>query len=198
MSVTVGICPQQAHLFGSPQNQSNRSPGCQARIFYQLQRGHGDTHTGTVINGPRAKVPAVQMRANDHDLVGRLPAHDFGNHVPGPRSEHLGAVHFDANRERFTFRRNALQLISIRIRQRQCRNAWHLLSITKRSRVRETMAIGAYRTNEISDRALASCNTRTAGAGLIEVAIGRAILRALHRMPYIGNATREATLWYSL
>ena len=60
------------------------------------------------------------------------------------------------------------------------------------------MAVGTDGPNQIPNCAFTGGNTWPGGAGLVEIAVGRSVLGALHGMPHIGNTPREATLWRTL
>ena len=97
----VGPRAVQALLLAREQDEADGPLGLDAHGLERpggLEHGHD---AGAVVGGAGAQVPAIDVAADDHDLVGLLGARDLGDgvvHLDGPVAEAVLQVDLDLDR----------------------------------------------------------------------------------------------------
>ena len=112
--VGVGARAHQPYFLGAEEHHADGAPRMLGQISDELGRRGDDAHARPVVEGAGGGVPAVQVSADDDDLLRRLGARNFGDHIA---ARHLAAptgVGAKPHADRLPAFMDALDLIGVR------------------------------------------------------------------------------------
>ena len=81
VTVTIVAGAVEAVFFIAEQHHAHRAARALAEALQQPSGGGDDGHAGAVVQRALAQVPAVEMGADEHDLVREVGARHFADHV---------------------------------------------------------------------------------------------------------------------
>jgi hypothetical protein len=79
--VTISFAAAGAVFFVHPGDYANGSFRMQAELLAEIRNLHGDGNTSGIINCAGAKIPGIQMAADDYNLFGMLRTFQVGDYV---------------------------------------------------------------------------------------------------------------------
>src|SRR5580658_9460655 len=77
----VGFAAGASGLFVHPGDYAEGAGGAQVEALENFGGLHGHDHAGSVVDGPGAEVPGIEMTGDDYDLLGMFGAFELGNYV---------------------------------------------------------------------------------------------------------------------
>ncbi|MNV06412.1 hypothetical protein D3C71_967890 [compost metagenome] len=154
--------------------------------------GHGDAHAGAIINRAGAQVPRIQVTADHHHLLGQAATGDFADHVLRGVAAVPAAIQCDADAGGAACNQT-IELVGIGAGQRRRRYRRQAFVETGDAGVRHAVRVGAGRTHDVTDGALADGLGRTPAAHGAADAVVLAAAAAVHGEVDIGDLAGQRT-----
>ena len=110
VGIPVAQAAPQAVLLVGPQHHADGALGLQAQGLDQAGGFHGEDDASAVILGALAHIPAVQVAAEDDDLLGLLAAAELAHHVGGGGVRQGLSAHLQAQADALAPVLHAVQL----------------------------------------------------------------------------------------
>ena len=85
MLTGIGVPTEHAEFFRAVEHDADGAVRLAGQRIDQLRRPDNDAAAGPVIDGAGTKIPAVEVAAEQHDLVLVGPALDLGDDIAGGR-----------------------------------------------------------------------------------------------------------------
>jgi hypothetical protein len=135
------------------QDDPDRPPRPQAELFHQAQRFPGRHAPAAIVGCPGADVPRIEMPADEHDFLRRLPSTQLADDVVrlAVRLEMRFHGELDANPDAALLQ--PLEPIGVFGRERHCRNLRDARLIARGARMRRPQAGRSDRSDQHRDRA---------------------------------------------
>jgi hypothetical protein len=162
-----------------------------------VARRHGDADACAVIDRAGAQVPRIQVTADHHHFLGQAAAGDLADHVLRGVAAIPAAIQRDADAGGAA-RDQPVELVCIRAGQRGRRYRRQAFIEAGDTGMRHAVRIGAGRTHDVADRALADGLGRATAAHGAADAVVLATAAAVHGEVDVGDLARQRTFWCGL
>ena len=161
------------------------------QVADEFRRRGDDGHAGAVIDRAGPLVPAVEVRAEQHDFLRTLAAAHLGDHVLRMRVPYIGGAREQPHAHAEPQCGDALDLIGIGAAEREGRHRHPAVHVARGARVRQAMAVGAHRAQQERDRSAPRSLRRPVGADRHRGAVTLAVLGPHHALRHERDPAAE-------
>ena len=173
MLIAIAVAAAHAVLFVREQHHAHGALRADVQLLHQARRFPRHHAADAVVRRARARIPRIEVAADEHDLLGLLAALDLADDVEGFDVGIELRLHLEAHADLHAAIDEALDAIGVLRGDRRGRNLRDVVGVVHAAGVRRAQAHRADRAHERRNGAVTRRHRRAAGSILHRLAVIR-------------------------